>query len=301
MDNGEVVLLKNIRAYDFETKKDLIYGNPFVNTYSKIFDYYIIDAFSVAHREQSSIVGFKDKLINIAGPVFEKEFNEVQKLKENGKKPIIYVLGGEKVDDLIDLVIFACENNKVDKILTTGFLSVLALEAFGIKTKDERVLSYLDIIKELKKFGIKIEIPIDVAINFHGRRREVNVIELNKYKNTKILDIGKKTIDFYSKLIKEARTIYAKGPAGFFEDEKFAKGTFGVLKAIKENKRAYKFLGGGHIVTAFKEFFKEEKLNNGYISLSGGAVVKYLANKPLPALEVLKESYKRFLLEKAKK
>ena len=114
----------------------------------------------------------------------------------------------------------------------------------------------------------------------------------------KILDIGNKTIEYYSKIIKNASIIYAKGPAGFFEDNKFAKGTFKILKAIKENEKAYKFLGGGHIVTAFKEFFDEKEFKNGYISLSGGAVVKYLANKPLPALEVLKDSYKKFLLQK---
>ncbi len=301
MEKEEVVLLKNIRSYDFETNKDKIYKNPFVNIYSSIFDYYVIDAFSVAHREHSSIVGFKDKLINVAGKVFEKEWKEVEKLKETNKKPVIYLLGGEKVEDLIDLIEYACKKNKVDKVLTTGFLSILSLEAKGIKTNDERVESYEDIIKKLSEIKEKIEVPIDVALDYHGRRKEISVNDLKKFVSVKIYDIGSKTIDYYSKLIKEATTIYAKGPAGMFEDEKFAKGTKLILKALIENKKAYKFLGGGHIVTAFKEFFDEKDLQNSYISLSGGAVVKYLANKNLPAIEVLKESYKRFIIKNKEK
>lgn len=294
LEKGEVVLLKNIRSFDFETNKNFIYDNHFIRTYSKIFDYYILDAFSIAHREHSSVVGFKDKLLNIAGNVFEEEFVNVQKLKESNERPIIYLLGGEKVDDLIDLIVYSIENNKVDKILTTGFLAVLVLEAYGIKTNDERVESYEDIIKKLENYLIKLEVPLDVAIEFNNRRKEFGVFELSNLNNVKILDIGTKTINFYSKQIKLANIIYAKGPAGFFEDNRFAKGTYYLLKAIIENKKSYKFLGGGHIVTAFKHFFNENEFENGYISLSGGAVVKYLSNKKLPGLEVLENSYKRF-------
>jgi phosphoglycerate kinase len=297
LESGEVVLMKNLRYYDFETKKDLIFTNPFVRIYSSLLDYYILDAFSVAHRSHSSIVGFKDKILNLAGRVFEEELNHVLKLKKSEEKPVIYILGGEKVEDLIDLIVYSIENKTVSKILTTGFLSVLALEAAGIETNDKRInKEHKKIIKILENYIDYLELPSDVAINFNGRRLELNVEHLKNHENVEILDIGKNTIREYSHYINKAKTIYIKGPAGFFEDNKFALGTKKILEAILNNKKAFRFIGGGHISSALKEFFPNiENSKNLYISISGGAVVKFLSGKPLPGLEVLKENYIKFL------
>ncbi|HIQ50594.1 MAG TPA: phosphoglycerate kinase, partial [Nautiliaceae bacterium] len=247
LEPGEVVLMKNLRHYDFETKKDLVFSNPFIRIYSSLLDYYVLDAFSVAHRKHSSVVGFKDKLINIAGRLFEEELINTLKLKNAEERPSIYILGGEKVEDLIDLIIYSFENNTVNKIITTGFLSVLALEAAGFETNDERIgKDHKKIIEILEKYLDHLEIPSDVAINFNGKRRDIKIEKLKNYEGVEILDIGKNTIKEYKRLIKHSKTIYIKGPAGFFEDPRFALGTKELLKAIIENEKAFRFIGGGH-------------------------------------------------------
>ena len=297
LEPGEVVLMKNLRHYDFETKKDLVFSNPFIRIYSSLLDYYVLDAFSVAHRKHSSVVGFKDKLINIAGRLFEEELINTLKLKNAEERPSIYILGGEKVEDLIDLIIYSFENNTVNKIITTGFLSVLALEAAGFETNDERIgKDHKKIIEILEKYLDHLEIPSDVAINFNGKRRDIKIEKLKNYEGVEILDIGKNTIKEYKRLIKHSKTIYIKGPTGFFEDPRFALGTKELLKAIIENEKAFRFIGGGHISSALKEFFPNIKNSeNFYISVSGGAVVKFLSGNTIPALEALKSSYIRFL------
>ncbi|MEO2154727.1 MAG: phosphoglycerate kinase, partial [Nanoarchaeota archaeon] len=212
--NGEIVLMKNLRFYDFETNKEKIYNNPFIRSYSEILDFYILDAFSIAHREHSSVVGFKDKIPNLAGPLFEKELSNVIKLKHHSERPFYYVLGGEKVDDLIDLIIYSIENRKVNKIITGGLLAVLALEAAGIETNDERVKKNEKIIDLLSDYINFLEIPEDVAINLNERRKDINVFHLKNLDNVQILDIGKNTANKYYNLLKKAKTIYAKGPMG---------------------------------------------------------------------------------------
>jgi len=297
LEPGEVVLMKNLRYYDFETKKEQVFFNPFVRIYSSILDYYVLDAFSVSHRKHSSVVGFSDKLINLAGRLFEEELINVLKLKRAEEKPSVFILGGEKVEDLIDLIIYSIENNTTNRVVTTGFLSVLALEAAGFETNDERIKKeHKEIINILENYIEHLEIPSDVAINLNGKRLDIRVEKLKNYENIEILDIGKNTIKEYSKIIKHSKTIYIKGPAGFFEDPKFSLGTKEILEAVIKNEKAFRFIGGGHISSALREFFPNVKNSkNFYISVSGGAVVKFLAGKTLPGLEALKNSYIKFI------
>ena len=195
---------------------------------------------------------------------------------------------------MIDLIEYSIETRRVNKILTGGILSILALEAAGIETNDKRVSKYRNLINKLVDYLEFLEIPSDVAINLNGRRKDISVFHLKNLDEVEILDIGKNTAKEYKKMLLKAKTIYAKGPAGLFEDKRFALGTKSVIEGIVENKEAYKFLGGGHIVTALREFFPKVGLENGYISVSGGAVVKFLAGKRLPGLEALVESFLKF-------
>ena len=126
---------------------------------------------------------------------------------------------------------------------------------------------------------------MDLVVKINGKRRELSLSDFpSKYE---IFDIGSQTIELYSELIKDADAIFMKGPAGYCEDAKFCKGTRELLKAISKAK-GFSVLGGGHLSTALKKF-KINKNKFNHVSLSGGALVWFLAGKKLIGLEVLRK------------
>ena len=137
-----------------------------------------------------------------------------------------------------------------------------------------------EVVKNIKH----IKTPIDVAIDVNGKRKDIDINQLPTKHN--ILDIGKETIKEYIKDIKKAKIIFFKGTAGFAENPKFSLGTKALLKAIAASK-AFSVISGGHSTTALRKY-GINKAKIGYISLSGGALVYYLAGRKLPGLEALK-------------
>ena len=139
------------------------------------------------------------------------------------------------------------------------------------------------LISKIKKHFRNIKSPIDVAINLKGKRK---VLDLRDFpQNYLVLDIGDKTIELYKKEIKKAKAIFFKGAMGMFEQKGFELGTKEILKEISKSK-AFSVLAGGQTSDALKQFgISKEKF--GYVSLSGGALVKYLAGEKLVGLGVL--------------
>ncbi|MBU0958967.1 MAG: phosphoglycerate kinase, partial [Nanoarchaeota archaeon] len=135
---------------------------------------------------------------------------------------------------------------------------------------------------QLKNLNVKT--PIDFAVKINGKRKELSLEEFPSTYG--IYDVGQKTIKKYVGEIKKAKSIYMKGPAGDFSSKGFEKGTYSILKAIVKSK-AFSLIGGGHLSDAIdKSGISKKKF--GHISLSGGALLKYLAGEKLPGLEALK-------------
>ena len=275
LKSGEAILLENVRKLkdEFTPSKN----NLFVKTLSKNADYYVNDAFSVMHRNQTSIVSFPSVLKSAVGPNVEDELKNLDKLRSK-MKDSVFILGGRKIKDISLLL----DKNKV---LSTGTLSLLALKIKGHNLgKEEKILE-----KELKNNEIKNNIdhiytPIDVAILKNGKRKEIWVYELPV--NAEILDIGKETVKAYVNEIKKAKAVFFKGVSGKIEDKNFQYGTKEILKAIAKSK-AFSIVAGGSSASSIDKF-KISKKDISYISLSGGALVHYLAGKKLPGLEALK-------------
>lgn len=276
LKDGEAILLDNIRNLDEEM--NCIPNNKIIKTLAHLFDIYINDAFSVSHREQTSIVGFPAVLPSGIGRVMQRELESLEKLNADNA---LFVLGGAKVEEILLLL------NGKRKILASGTFSILALMAKGHdfgKQGDE-------LKKEFKNFASlkdKLEnviLPVDFAVSVNGKRRNLSIDELpSEYM---ALDIGDETIKLFVNEIKKAKTIFMKGPAGKFEDKQFAKGTKEILKAIAASK-AFSVIGGGHSSSAIEEFGINPK-KFGYISLSGGALLTYLTGEKLPGLEALEK------------
>ena len=294
----EILLLENARFFSeeslsrtpLEQSKTLL-----VRHLSPYIDYFINDAFAAAHRSQASLVGFTVNTPSAAGRVMEEELTVIQSALDNVEHPCVFLLGGMKPEDSIDVMENVLSNGTADTILTTGIVGNIVLWAAGFDigqvNRDFIVgRGYEDMVEKSKdlieRFGDKVKYPIDVACEIDGERVD---IDSNEIPNEAIFDIGIKTIAFYAKEIREAKYIFANGPAGVFEDPKFAMGTEDLINAMA-NSNGFSLMGGGHIAAATAGLGLENQMS--HLSSGGGACISMLAGKKLAAVEALKESKK---------
>jgi len=279
LKNGQALLLENVRFLKDEFTPSNIKSNKFVKTLKPLFELYINDAFSVCHRNQTSIVSFPKVLKSEMGSNLKEELKNVKKLKSKIRSAL-FILGGVKAKDLMSLI--------KHKSLVSGELGSLALIALGSKLgkEKERWEHDLKLVKKIKKHIKKMTVPVDVAIQIRGKRKEILIKDFPQ--NYEIYDIGKKTIDLYKREIMKLgprEAVFFKGAIGRFEDRKFAFGMREILKEIAKSK-AFSVIAGGQSSDALKKF-KINKKKFGYVSLSGGALVHYLAGEKLVGLTAL--------------
>ena len=297
---GEVLVLKNVRTFPEETKKkspEEHAKSELVRELAPLADLFVLDGFSVAHRPHASVVGFAAVLPAVAGRVMEKELRSLEKALEKPEKPCIYILGGAKAEKCVDIIRYVLEKGIADKVLTGGLVGHLFLKAKGIqlgRPSDEvlekkGLAGLVDAMKEiLEAFPDKIEVPVDVACEIEGRREEKNVEELPV--EYPIMDIGSRTAEAYSSMVKEAKSVVVSGPLGVYEKDQFAEGTKKVFGAVAESA-AFSLAGGGDTVAVLKKLGLFDKFSA--VSLAGGAFIEYLMGKKLPGVQVLEEAAKK--------
>lgn len=280
--NGEAILLDNVRFVkdEFYPKKK---NNILLKNLTPLFDLYVNDAFSVCHRDHTSITGFPKNLPSCMGPLVEVELKALGKIS---MKKCLYVLGGAKPESNIKLL-------KGNKVLACGLFGQMCLVADGKnlgyqnKYLEKNALvkgDYKKFKSKLKKKLKNVETPIDFAVMKGGSRKEFLLKDFPL--EYEIEDIGEKTIEKYVKEIKKAKAIYMKGPAGFSSDKRFAKGTVLLLEVIASSK-GFSLVGGGHLRDTIKKY-RLPKKKFGHVSLSGGALLNYIAGEKLPGIEALK-------------
>ena len=294
----EILLLENARFFSEESlsrtpeeqSKTLL-----VRHLSPLIDYFVNDAFAAAHRSQASLVGFTVDTPSAAGRVMEKELTVIQDALDNVEHPCVFLLGGMKPEDSIDVMENVLSNGTADSILTTGIVGNIVLWAAGVdigQVNKNFIASrgYEDMVEKAKelidRFGDKVKYPIDVACDIDGQRVDIDFKEIP---NKSIFDIGVKTISYYAKEIRDAKYIFANGPAGVFEDPKFSMGTEDLINAMATSK-GFTLIGGGHIAAATAGLGLEEHMS--HLSSGGGACISMLAGKKLAAVEALKNSKK---------
>ncbi|MBQ6220396.1 MAG: phosphoglycerate kinase [Methanosphaera sp.] len=297
--NGEIVLLENVRFFSEEMPKlsaEEQANSLLVQKLYPLADYFVNDAFATAHRSQTSLIGFSKVLPSIAGRVMELELNSLFGILDNAQEPRVYVLGGIKADDSINVMANALKSNQADYILTTGLVANIFLVAKGYNIqeynenfiKDRGYEEYIDIAKEmLKDYEEKILVPVDLAILENDTRVEYSVDEIP---NLPIYDIGTQTIEIYREKILIAQTLFANGPAGVFEKEGFNLGTEDLLNAIAQSN-GFSIIGGGHLAAAASSMNLDEEVT--HISSGGGASINLIAGEELPAVKALIESAER--------
>jgi phosphoglycerate kinase len=302
MEDGDVILLENVRFYSEESleRPPLEQSKTYpVKKLSPFVDIFLNDAFAVSHRSQLSVVGFTPVVPSGAGRVMEKELISLDRGMKGVARPCIFVLGGAKVDDSLRVAENVLKNGGADRVILTGVVANAALAASGVnigKVNLDFIKSqgYEDQIEKarglLAKFEDKVGLPRDVALNDNKKRVEMHVSELNS-DSLPIYDIGLETIVDYAKEIENAKTVILNGPAGVFEIAEFALGTTEIIKAA--TKAEFSIAGGGHITAEVERLGLSHRFS--HVSTGGGAMIDYLAGMKLPGVEALKYAAKIYL------
>jgi len=292
LDDGDILLLDNLRLCaeeNYEFTPENAAKTIMVSRLSKLFDLCVLDSFPSAHRSHPSIVGFPHVLPACAGRIVEREVRNLDEIMTVAKAPHVIVLGGSKVPDRLEAIKLLIQNGRADHILLTGLIGNVFMRAqarikssLDIKREDEVVAKAHALIGE---YPDVFATPVDIAIDKDGERVEMDVRDVSK--GEKIFDLGPKTVEYYSKLIAGAGTVFISGPAGFFEKENFSYGTNALLNSVS-NSMATTIVSGGHLTTALKQQGLTEKIN--HISTAGGALVLYLTGEKLPMIKALEDA-----------
>jgi len=299
---GEVILLENLRFYIEETGKgkdtngNKIKADPaqvkeFKAKLTKLADIYVNDAFGTAHRAHSSVVGID--LPRACGYLLKKEIDFLGETLDNPKRPFVAVIGGAKISGKIDVI--EALLSKVDKLIIGGgmaytFFKAQDKEIGNSLCEDDKIELARDL---LKKGADKIQLPIDCAIvdefDFGARTcSKIKYVDADKIpQSTESIDIGPKSIEIFSNIIKEAKTVVWNGPMGVFEIAASAVGTFGVAKALVESTAngGTTIIGGGDSAAAIEKAGLSDQVS--HVATGGGASLEYLEGKALPGIVAL--------------
>ena len=283
----KIVILENIRFYEEEEKND----NGFAKHLASLADIYVNDAFSCSHRAHASIFEITKFIPSYAGLQLNLEIDALTKITSEIQRPITCIIGGSKISSKINII----KNliTKFDNIIIVGGMAnnILKYKEYeiGKSIQEDNCDKIIEEIFSLsKKENCKIIYPEDVAVgkNLDG---SAEIKELNNIsKDELILDIGPKTIKAIDLLIEESSTILWNGPAGYFENPNFAKGSIEIAKKIIEknkNNTIYSVAGGGDTVSLLNSIGAISNFN--FVSTAGGAFLEYLEGKELPGIKAL--------------
>ncbi|MDD3042766.1 MAG: phosphoglycerate kinase [Methanosarcinaceae archaeon] len=301
MEDGDVIMLENVRFYSEETLQRSAAEHAesyMVQKLAPFIDIFLNDAFAVAHRAHLSVLGFTEVLPTGAGRIMEKEITSLNRGIKGGERPCIFVLGGAKVDDSLKVAENVLASGGADRVLLTGVVANVVLAASGVNIGKVnldfiRAQGYEAQIEKakgmLEKFKDRIGIPKDVALNDGGKRVEVPVSDLPS-DSAPINDIGLETIVEFTREIEEAKTVVLNGPAGVSEIVDFSLGTHEIIKAAVKSE--FSIIGGGHISAEVVHLGLEHRFS--HISTGGGACIDYLAGEMLPGVESLRTAAARY-------
>ncbi|MFJ8070347.1 phosphoglycerate kinase [Peribacillus sp. NPDC096447] len=288
MQDGEILLLENVRFYPGEEKND----QELAKSFAALADVYVNDAFGAAHRAHASTEGIAHHLPAVAGLLMEKELSVLGKALSNPERPFTAIIGGAKVKDKIGVIENLLE--KVDHLIIGGGLGYTFIKAQGHEIgnsllEEDKIELAKSFIESAKEKGVKLHLPIDAVVTaeFSPDAETANV-DIDAIPNDKMaLDIGPKTSELFADVIKSSKLVIWNGPMGVFEFDKFANGTKTVARALAEAKDTYSIVGGGDSAAAAEKFGLAEKMS--HISTGGGASLEFMEGKELPGVVALND------------
>jgi len=293
LNNGDVLLLENVRFYAEEEKNDL----DFAKKLAAHADMYVNDAFGAAHRAHASTQGVTNFLNpSVAGFLLEKELKYLQGAIDTPKRPLAAIVGGSKVSSKIGVLDSLLD--KCDKIIIGGGMIFTFYKSRGLDVGKSLVEEdKLELAKNLeakaKAKGVELLLPTDVVLaNEFSPTAESKVSQIDSISGDWMgLDIGPQSIKVFQNALAECKTIIWNGPMGVFEFDKFAEGTNAIattLADLSSFSEVCTIIGGGDSVAAVEKAGLAEKMS--HISTGGGASLELLEGKSLPGVAALKDS-----------
>lgn len=293
MRSGEILMLENVRFH----KEEMIDDDEFAKKLCIGKDKIVFDGFPQAHRMHASTTGIERHLPAVAGLYLQNEVEMLSNLLENPARPFTVIIGGAKISDKVDAV-----NNLLqiaDKVLIGGAVANVFLKAQGyemgssfmedvfVDEKRREKKDWVVYAKEiLEKYKDKIVCPKDVIISDGTTTRTIDITIEGVPEGWMALDLGVKTQELFSDIVKNSATVFLAGPMGKFEDEKFASGSQKILQAMSDvSKKGRTIIAGGDTIDVARKYGSLEDYS--HVSLAGGATLEFLAGKELPALKVL--------------
>ena len=283
----KIVILENLRFYQEEEENN----NEFAKHLASLADIYVNDAFSCSHRAHASIFEITKFLPSYAGLQLDLEIDALNKITSEIKKPVTCIIGGSKISSKINIIKNLIP--KFDNFVIVGGMAnnVIKYRGFNIgkSIQEENCNQIIEEIFSLsKKNHCRIIYPEDVAVgkDLNGLAKIKNLNEVTD--DELILDIGPKTIQVVNKLIEKSETILWNGPAGYFENPNFAKGSLEIANKIVEKNKSntiYSVAGGGDTVALLNGIGVINNFN--FVSTAGGAFLEYLEGKELPGIKAL--------------
>jgi len=287
MQDGDVLLLENVRFYPGEEKNDPELAKAFAN----LADVFVNDAFGAAHRAHASTEGIAKFIPAVSGFLMQKELDVLGKAMSNPERPFTAIIGGAKVKDKIGVI----ENllDKVDNLIIGGGLANTFTKAEGYEIgtsllEEDKIDLAKSFMKQAEEKGVKFYTPIDAVIApKFGEDVESKVVDIDAIPSDWMsLDIGPKTAALYADVIKNSKLVIWNGPMGVFEIDKFANGTKTVAQALADSD-AYSVVGGGDSAAAAEKFELADKMS--HISTGGGASLEFIEGKELPGVVALND------------
>ncbi len=282
---GEILLLENLRFHNEETKNDAGYAKELAS----MAEIFVNDAFGTAHRAHASTAGVADYLPSVCGYLIQKEIDIMGKALENPQRPFVAILGGAKVSDKIGVINNLIE--KVDSLIIGGGMAYTFFKAKGYNIgtslcEDDKVELAKELLAKAEAKGVKLLLPVDnVIADAFSADANTQVVDSDKMPDGWMgLDIGEKTVELFSDVIKSAATVIWNGPMGVFEMPKFANGTKSLAKAIADTD-AISIIGGGDSAAAVEVLGYADQMT--HISTGGGASLEFLEGLPLPGIVAL--------------
>jgi len=289
LEDGEVLLLENLRFHKEEEKND----PNFAKQLAALADVYVDDAFGAAHRAHASIEGIthyvKEKA---AGYLLKKEIDYLGGALTDPKRPFVAIIGGAKISGKIDVIESLL--TKADAILIGGGMMFTFLKAQGKEIgksilEEDKIDVAKDVLQRSKEKGVPVILPVDTILaDSFDNNATTEVASVDDIKPSMLgMDIGPKSIELFKEQIAKAKTVVWNGPMGVFEMPNFAKGTLAVAQALAEatSHGATTIVGGGDSVAAIEQSGLAEEMS--HVSTGGGASLEFLEGKVLPGIAAL--------------
>lgn len=285
MQEGDIVLLENVRFHPGEEKND----EELAKAFAALADVFVNDAFGAAHRAHASTAGIASHLTSVSGLLLEKELEVLGKALSEPDRPFTAIIGGAKVKDKIGVIDHLLD--KVDNLLIGGGLSYTFIKAQGYEignslVEEDKLELAQSFIEKAKQKGVKFYLPVDATVaNEFSKDADTKSVKIEEIPADWMgLDIGPETAALYADVIKNSKLIIWNGPMGVFEMPAFENGTKSVAQAMAETS-GYTVIGGGDSAAAVEKFHVADKMD--HISTGGGASLEFMEGKDLPGVSAL--------------